>query len=137
MKRKLFIVMAFMAIGAGLTFGQRGYTEFGKEENLMVMYRWQRASFFQKDSDAVLNLRVTNENESAVEWTFTVGFYNDEALMYESEQVTLCLKPGQSRRGGLAGLRFTVDGMKMDAVEDEKFSWEFGVYDVDEVEDCN
>lgn len=137
MENRFLIVLAFLTLGAGFTFGQRGYTEFVKEENMLVTYRWQRASFFKKDSDAVLNLRVTNENETAVEWIFTVGFYNDKVLVYESEQMTLCFKPGQSRRGGLAGLRFTVEGMKLEDTEDDSFSWEFGVFDVDEVESCN
>lgn len=137
MKKKLFLllitVLLFTAPGAN---AQRGYTEFETEDDLAVMYRWQRAKFYLKDSDAVLNLRVTNSNESAVKWTFAVGFYDGGRLLYQSEENELCLKPGQSRRGGLAGLRFSLEDMKLDAVEQESFSWDFVAYDVEKVENC-
>lgn len=130
----LVSVLLFSAIAAN---AQRGYTEFETEDNIKTMYRWQRAAFFDKDSDAVLNLRVTNENETAVNMTFIVGFYNDGLLVYQSEENQLCLKPGQSRRGGLAGLRFTLEDLKLEDTEEEGFSWDFVTFDVEEVESCD
>lgn len=130
----LVTVLLFSAIAAN---AQRGYTEFETEDNIKTMYRWQRATFFKKDSDAVLNLRVTNENETAVNMTFIVGFYNDGLLVYQSEENQLCLKPGQSRRGGLAGLRFTLEDLKLEDTEEEGFSWDFVTFDVEEVESCD
>jgi hypothetical protein len=116
---------------------QRGFTEFETEEDIKVMYRWQRATFFLKDSDAVLGLRATNLSDSHVKWTYSVAFYNDKMLTYESEPSVLCLKPGQSRRGSLAGLRYSLEGMKLVDVESESFSWDFGIFDVDKVESCD
>ncbi len=130
----LVSVLLFSAIAAN---AQRGYTEFETEDNIKTMYRWQRAAFFDKDSDAVLNLRVTNENETAVNMTFIVGFYNEGLLVYQSEENQLCLKPGQSRRGGLAGLRFTLEDLKLEDTEEEGFSWDFVTFDVEEVESCD
>jgi hypothetical protein len=138
MKTTIYYFMAAIVISMGsLTAeAQRGYTEFDNEENLEIMYRWQRASVFDRESDAVLNIRVTNNNESAVNWTYSVGFYIDGLLVYESETYELCLQKGQSRRGGLAGLRFTMEGVKPEDVEKENFQWDFVVFDVDEVENC-
>ena len=115
---------------------QRGYTKFDNEKNMEIMYRWQRASAIDRESDAALNIRVTNQNDSAVNWTYSVGFYSDGLLVYESETYELCLQEGQSRRGGLAGLRFSMEGVKLDDVEKENFQWDFVVFDVDEVESC-
>ena len=130
----LISVLFFSAIAAN---AQRGYTEFETEDNMKTMYRWQRASFFKKDSDAVLNLRITNENETAVNLSFIVGFYDEGLLVYQSEENQLCFKPGQSRRGGLAGLRFTLEDFKTEDLENEGFAWDFVMFDVEEVESCN
>ncbi len=138
MKIKYFIASVFILFIA--TFGlyaQRGYTEFVTQDSIQVMYRWQKVSPFKKDSDAVLNLRATNLSDSAAKWTFTVVFYNDKMAIHESEITTLCLKPGQSLRGGLAGLRYTVEGMKLDAVDTDYFTWDFDLFEVEKVENCD
>lgn len=127
------VVISLVSLNAK---AQRGYTKFDNEENMDIMYRWQRASAIDRESDAALNIRVTNQNESAVNWTYSVGFYIDGLLVYESETYELCLLKGQSRRGGLAGLRFSMEGVKLDDVEKENFQWDFVVFDVDEVDSC-
>ena len=139
--KKVFLIscmmLVFLLAGMEATQAQRGFTEYDNEENLLIMYRWQRAMPFNRDSDAALGLRVTNNNESIVNWSYSVGFYRDELLIYESEVYDLCLQPGQSRRGGIAGLRFSVEGLKMEDVEDPAFTWGLVVFDVDEVESCD
>jgi len=138
MKTSIYYFLAAIVISLGsLTAeAQRGYTKFDNEENMEIMYRWQRASIFDRESDAVLNIRVTNQNDSDVNWTYAVGFYIDGMLVFESETYELCLREGQSRRGGLAGLRFTMEGVKPEDVEKENFQWDFVVFDVEEVESC-
>lgn len=135
--KTLLLLVSVLFISAIAANAQRGYTEFETEDNMKTMYRWQRATFFKKDSDAVLNLRVTNENETAVKMSFIVGFYDGGLLVYQSEENQLCFKPGQSRRGGLAGLRFTLEDLKLEDTEKEEFSWDFVTFDVEEVESCN
>jgi hypothetical protein len=122
--------------GSYSSVAQRGYTDFRTEDGVKVMYSWQKASILKKDSDATLNLRVTNENEYPVKWTFTVAFYNDKMAVHESEPTEVCLKPGQSLRGGLAGLRFSVEGLKMEDVSSEHFEWDIEIFDVEQVEAC-
>ncbi|MFN2395976.1 MAG: hypothetical protein ABR597_09845, partial [Bacteroidales bacterium] len=114
MKTTIYYFLAAIVISlVSLTVeAQRGYTRFDNEEDMEIMYRWQRASVFDKESDAVLNIRVTNQNDSAVNWTYAIGFYIDGMLVFESETYELCLKEGQSRRGGLAGLRFSMEGIR-------------------------
>ena len=131
-----FLAAIIISLASFTAEAQSGFTEFDNEENLRVMYRWQRASMLNPDSDAVLSLRVTNNNETPVKWTYGVGFYRDGLLVYQSEIYELCLLKGQSRRGGLAGLRFSVDGIKLDDVEQENFDWDFIEFDVEEVESC-
>jgi hypothetical protein len=135
--KNYLLFMGFLFAGVFSGYSQRGYTEFKTQDGIKVMYRWQRLNPLQKDSDAVLNLRVTNLTESHVEWTHSVIFYNDKLPIYESEPAVLCLKPGQSARGGFADLRFTVEGMKLDVVNTDLFDWEFFDFEVKPVESCD
>ncbi len=132
----LLITLMFMA-GSFSSMAQRGYTDFKTEDGVKVMYSWQKVSPLKKDSDVSLNLRVTNENEYPVNWSFTVTFYNDKMAFQESELTEVCLKPGQSLRGGLAGLRFTSDGLKMEVVNSDYFEWDIEIFDVEQVEACD
>jgi hypothetical protein len=134
--RNFFILALLLLTGIFSSYGQRGYTELKTEDNIKVMYRWQRLQHFNKNSDAVLNLRLTNLSESHVVLTYSLNFYENKIAVYESETQRLCLKPGQSLRGGYADLRFTVEGMKLEMVERDTFSWEFFDFDVEEVESC-
>jgi hypothetical protein len=134
--RLLIAIGTIMFMTTTSLFAQRGYIDLKTEENLKIQYRWQRVSPLDKKSDAMLNLRVTNLSESAVKWSFTIVFYNDKMAVHESEVTKICLKPGQSLSGGLAGLRYTQEGLKLDVVEKESFSWEFETFEVEEVENC-
>lgn len=131
-----FLAVMVISVVSLTAEAQRDYTKFDNEEKMEIMYRWQRASLIDRESDAVLNIRVTNQNDSDVNWTYAIGFYIDGMLVFESETYELCLKEGQSRRGGLAGLRFTMEGVKLEDVEKENFQWDFVVFEVEEVESC-
>jgi len=134
--RHLLSVVIIVFSMSGLLQAQRGYTDFKTEDNVKVMYRWQKISPFKKDSDAALNLRVTNQNESPVQWSYKIIFYIDEMAVFESESMDVCINAGRSLRGGLAGLRFTYDGLKLEDVNKSSFKWDFEVFDVEEVESC-
>lgn len=138
MKSILYAVTVFIIImlNSFNVSAQRGYTEFMEEEGIQVMYKWQRSVFYKKDSDAVLNLRISNQKETHALVNFSVGFYKDGMLLYESDENQLCLKPGQTRRGGLADLRFSVEGMKKEDAKDDSYSWEFTTFDVAETDEC-
>ncbi|MFW6226638.1 MAG: hypothetical protein ACOC31_00890 [Bacteroidota bacterium] len=138
-KRSFFYASAISVILMLSNFNsnaQRGYTTFTEEEGIKVMYKWQRAVFYKKDSDAVLNLRISNQKEAHVLVNFGVGFYKDGLLLLESDENQLCMKPGQTKRGGLAGLRFAVEDMKKEDAKDESYSWEFTTFDVAETDEC-
>jgi hypothetical protein len=134
--RHFLAAVIFVFFATGLLQAQRGYTDFKTEDDVKVMYRWHNVSHFKKDSDAVLNLRVTNQNETPVKWNFKVVFYIDEMAVFESENIDVCINAGRSLRGGLAGLRFTYDGLKLEEVNKPSFKWDFEVFDVEEVESC-
>lgn len=115
---------------------QSGFTDHSREDGVRIVYRWQRSMPAQRDSDAALVLRATNENTFPVQLTLTVGFYQDKVLVLESEPASVCIMPGQTRRGGLAGLMFTATGMKMADVGAENFSWDIVEWEVKQVEGC-
>ncbi len=121
---------------AGTALAQARYMHYETTEGVKVEYRWQRISFFNKDSDAVINFQFTNESAFPVEVNFDIGFYRDNQLMYQSTDNTICLLPGQSRRGVRAGLRFTATGITLDNTREDWFSWDFVHFEVKEVSDC-
>ncbi len=134
--RILLTITVLFLLSLGKLSAQRGYTDLKTEENIKIMYRWHNVTPTDKNSDAVLNLRVTNENNYAVKWTFTVVFLSDKMARHESETSSVCMKPGQSLRGGIAGLRFTAPGLKLEEVQSASFTWEFGDFEVERVEGC-
>lgn len=113
-----------------------GYDEFSVEDSVKTEFKWQRSNFMNKNSDAILNLKVTNLNEKAVEFIYSIGFYEDDLLVFESDQDTLCIDPGKNKRGGLHGLRFTVDDLNKEKATSKNFSWEYTAFIVKETEIC-
>ncbi len=113
------------------------YQQFMESEELLVEYRWQHERVLRKSGNAILNLQITNLLETPLKLTFTVAFYRDGQLVFESEDNVYCFKPGQRRRGGRAGLRYYVDGWSMDDVKKENFSWDLLIDDIRKVPACD
>ncbi len=139
MKKSLvFTVTIFLSLLLAFPgFAQRGYDKLGVENDVLIQYRWQRENIFDRHSNAVLNLRLTNESEEARELVFTIAFYRDEQIMFESTGNSICLEPGQSRRGGGAGLRFSSEGISRDMTEEEWFSWDILWEEINPVVACD
>jgi hypothetical protein len=134
---KNFIAVAVMLVfSISVSLAQRGYTELKTVDNVKIMYSWQKATPMV-NSDAALSLRATNQNDYPVKWTFSLVFYHDKKAVHESELTEVCLKPGQSLRGGLAGLRFGMEGLKLEEVNSDHFEWEIEQSTVERVENCN
>ncbi len=112
------------------------YTETDTIDGIKVMYRWQRSNIFKKESRTILNLRLTNTNDHPVNVELSVGFYKSGILVYQSEEHKKCFKPGQSKRGGPAGLRFQSEDLTLEDIESEKFDWSFAKFEVEEVDEC-
>ena len=130
----LLLILSFFY--AGPLAAQFRFMHYETIEGVRVDYRWQRTSFFNKQSDAVINFQFTNESAFPVEVTFDLGFYREQQLMHESTENTVCLLPGQTRRGMRAGLRFTAAGVTLPMTEMEWFSWDLIHFEVQEVTDC-
>ena len=112
------------------------YQQFMESEELLVEYRWQHERILRKSGNAILTLQITNLLETPSEITFTVAFYRDGQLVFESEENVYCFKPGQRRRAGRAGLRYYVDGWTMDDIKQENFSWDLLIDDIRKVPAC-
>ncbi len=131
-------MIAFLLLAAAQTaFAQQvKYQQFMESEKHLVEYRWQHERVLRKSGNAILNLRITNLLETPLEITFTVAFYRDGQLVFESEENVYCFKPGQRRRGGRAGLRYYVEGWSMDDVKTENFLWDLLIDDIRKVPAC-
>jgi hypothetical protein len=128
-----FLLAVFFSKGSHAQVEYHYYDTF---DEVKVGFRWQRANIFQRNSDAVLNLELTNLKDTAVEVTFTVGFYRDHQLILENSDNKICLKPGQSRRGVRGDLRYSAGGITLDMTEKDWFTWEIFLFEVTEVSDC-
>ncbi|MFO7977137.1 MAG: hypothetical protein R6U64_00640 [Bacteroidales bacterium] len=139
MMRHFFVCLIMMTLMMGFSMNasaQRGFEDFSREEGLHIQYRWQRASFFDKNSDAVLVMRVTNLTEKPLQVTFAIGFYENQMILFQNRDNQICLKPGQSLRGAPAGLRFGADGITLDQARGEDFTFDIFDLKVKEVESC-
>lgn len=112
------------------------YQQFMESEELLVEYRWQHERVLRKSGNAILNLQITNLLETPLELTFTIAFYHDGQLVFESEENVYCFTSGQRRRGGRAGLRYYVDGWTMEDIKQENFSWDLLMDDIRMVPAC-
>jgi len=133
--RNLFLAV-FMLAGLA-SFAQIEYYKHDTIEDILIEYRWQRASIFRKDADARLNLKISNHSYDYVEVRFTVAFYRDEQIYFESSEQVLCLAPGASRRGARAGLRFSAPGITRDAITEDWFSWDLSGVKVKVIDGCD
>ncbi len=133
---KVLIAFFLFAVIQTAFAQQVKYQEFLESEELLVEYRWQHERVLRKSGNAILNLQITNLLETPLEVAFTVAFYRDGQLVFESEENVYCFKPGQRRRGGRAALRYYVDGWSMEDVKQENFSWDLLIDDIRKVPAC-
>ncbi len=130
-------VLAFLLLlFVHAAFAQVDYNYHETEDGVRIEYRWQRERFFARNSNAVLNLQLTNQGTEPVEVVFSAAFYEDGRLLFRSEDEVICLGPGESKRGLRAGLRFTAPGITMDMVQQDWFSWDMYTFEVKEVDQC-
>jgi uncharacterized protein YcfL len=130
------VVVLFLLAGESAFAQQVEYHEHVVMEELLIEYRWQSERLFQRSGNAVLNLQMTNLTESHLEVTFVVAFYQDGQIIQESDKNIYCFKPLQRRRAGRAGLRFMAEGITLDDIEKEEFSWDVLIEDIKEADEC-
>ncbi len=137
--RHFFVCLVMMTLMMGFSMNasaQRGFEDFAREDSLHIQYRWQRANVFNRNSDAVLILRLTNLTEKSLQVTFAIGFYENQKILFQNRDNQVCLKPGQSLRGAPAGLRFGAEGITLDRAREEGFTFDIFDLQVKEVESC-
>lgn len=131
--KKIILILITIIFPAVSMQGQQvEYHYFDSLDGVRIDYRWSRANLLNRNSDAILYLQLTNENDHAVKIVYTVGFYRDDQLFLESDSSVLCLNPGQRRRGSRSDMRYSAEGMDMSMTEEEWFSWGFVVFDAEE-----
>lgn len=136
---RFFVITIFLAAFLAFpnsSFGQRGFDEYGTEQEIRIQYRWARHIPVDPISNAALSLRLTNQHEHAVNVTLTVSFYRNEQLIFENRDNNYCLEAGQSLRGSLANLRFMAEGISMDMIREPWFSWKISAIEVTPVVSC-
>ena len=120
-----------------MTYAQQvEYHYFDEKDQVKIEYRWTRSNMLDRNSDAVLYLQITNLNDHPVLISFDLGFYQDDQLFLESKGNTLCLNPGQRRRGSRTDMRFSAPGIGLRQVESDDFSWDMIRFEVKEAT-CN
>ncbi len=131
-----FFVAGLFLVAGKTAFAQVEYHVHDTIEDIKVEYRWQRERFFGSDPNAVLNMRLTNLSDDYVVFSLVPAYYRDGVIMFEADEFTICLAPGESLRGGRAGLRFVADEITMSMVEQEWFSWDISYVSAEIVDDC-
>lgn len=138
MRNIIFSLMS-LALVLGLnidTKAQRGFSDYGREQDIFIQYRWRASNIFERHANAALILRLTNETQTPAEVSFTISFYREKQVMFRSEDNKICLLPGQSLRGAPADLRFMAEGISLDMVQSDWFRWDISQMQVTPVESC-
>jgi hypothetical protein len=116
---------------------QPKFTPHSTEDGLKIEQRWRGSKLFNKNSDAILILKITNTNDYNVEAKISVGFYKDGILVFSAEEQTICLTSGQTIRGFQADLRFTAEEITVLDTRSDNFSWDFASFEVKKKENCD
>ncbi len=133
------IIISFLVIMAtgSEAFSQLRFSAHDKEKGLEIDKRWRRSKLFNKQSDAILVLKITNTLDHAVEAKISIGFYKKGILEYISEEQTICFEPGQTKRGGKDNLRFVAEEISIADTREEDFLWDFAKLEVIRVDKCD
>ncbi len=131
------LLLVFCLFGWKTAFPQSDYHVFDTIQEVKVDYRWQRERFFSRDSNAVLNLQLTNLSEEAVEVVFVATFFRNDQALFETPDFFVCIPAGERVRGGRAGLRFMADGITMSTVARDWFDWDITYMEVVPVLGCD
>lgn len=132
----MIFVLVFLT-GKPAVAQQVEYHEYLALDELLIEYRWQAERLFRRSGNAVLHLQMTNLTEAHLEVTFVVAFYRDGQIIQESSKNVYCFEPLQRRRAGRAGLRFMAEGVTMEDIEQENFSWDVLIEDIRETTGCD
>lgn len=132
----LTLFLAAILAFSNSSFAQRGFDDYGTEQGIRIQYRWARHVPVAPESNGALSLRLTNEHAHPVSVSISVMFFRDEQMIFESRGNNYCLEAGQSLRGALANLRFMAEGITLDMTQQDWFSWEVSVDEVQEVTSC-
>jgi len=128
-----FLIFSILAISVFGAYAQQvEYHYFDKRDGVKIEYRWSLSNLLNRNSDAVLYLQMTNENDYPVSISYKVGFFRNELLFLESGLGELCLNPGQRRRGSRTDMRYSARDIKMPMTGEEWFSWDLVEFDVEE-----
>ncbi len=139
MKNTILTIFATLCIMVCMNVAQAQIVKYEEHETLdelRIDYRWQRERFFVRNSNAVLNLQLTNLSESHLKVHFVIAYYRDDKIVFESEEYVKCFRPGQRLRGGRAGLRFVADDILREDVDKDRFDWDILISEINEVESC-
>lgn len=135
--KSIIVVFVIYFFGHVDAYSQWFFSDPTEEHGLEIEHRWRRSKLFDKNSDAILILKIKNTLEYPMKAAISVGFYKDEMLIFSSEEQEVCIAPGKTKRGGRANLRFIAEEITRADTKEENFSWDFAEIDISRVESCD
>ncbi|MGD1846916.1 MAG: hypothetical protein ACFB10_16120 [Salibacteraceae bacterium] len=100
------------------------YTFDSIQEGVKVSSKMTHSRWKREESPLMLCLKLHNTNTYAVNFTFTMEFYQYGMVAETMEPVTVCLKPDETlvgRRGSLCWLSESLDNA---VLQSDAFDWE-------------
>lgn len=130
------LILFVFAFCSSDLLAQKDYELFFSEDHINFSQKWKSSKIADETSLKELRLRIENSDTVEVKIVFTVGFYFQSILKEESEEITLCLKPGKNVKGKFGGLIFEPAGFTNKQLASPEFSWEFTKLDIFRNESC-
>ncbi|NVN95782.1 MAG: hypothetical protein HXX18_10920 [Bacteroidetes bacterium] len=99
-------------------------------------HKWKPSKCFNKKSPLQLNVKVKNTNAYCVKVELQVNYYQSGIIKEQSDTVSLCLNPNQSKQGSKNGLNFSAGSFTNAEINNPAFTYEVNPIKIIKMRSC-
>ncbi len=135
--KRVFIISILIGFTTAI-FPQKGFVSYLEPsfKNIDVRYKITNLNFFNKNSPAVIILKLKNNNKFDVQVDIQIEYHFGIKSRYKSEKVSVCIPAGRIVGGRMHGLSFELKTSDTKIFENEENEWFFSVFEVEKIDKC-
>ena len=99
-------------------------------------HKWKHSKCFNKKSPLQLNVKVKNTNTYCVKVELQVNYYQSGIIKEQSDTISLCLNPNQSKQGNKNGLNFSAGSFTNAEINNPEFTYEVNPIKIIKMRSC-
>ncbi len=132
---RILIIAAFVSTSAAC-FGQKGYTQYIKQDGLRMATKWAKA----KDADGAVKpallIAIENTNKEPVAFSYTINLYYEGMLRETASMSEECIVGLKSRIGKLNGIYFIPQKFTPEQLKSSDFNFTMDGIEIEKVDSC-